>query len=260
MSMVVSIITATYNSANTLRNTIESILDQDYKDIEYVVVDGASSDNTVEIIKEYEPRFHGRMRWISEPDEGLYHAMNKGIEMASGEYIGILNSDDFYTSSDVLSTIVDNAKHYKVDALYGDIHYVNGKNLNKTIRYYSSSSFRRWQMRFGFMPAHPSFYCKRSCYKSFGLFDTSFKIAADFECLLRFIFVNRISIKYIKKDFVTMREGGASTSGFSSHRTIFKDHLNAYKKNKVYSNFLFEFCRYVLKFTELTLFKLKHLI
>ena len=255
--MKISIITATYNSSLTLRDTIESILRQDYKDIEYIIVDGNSRDNTLDIIKEYAPRFEGKLHWISEPDDGLYFAMNKGISLATGDYIGILNSDDFYTSTDVVSTIVDTIERFKVDAVYGDIHYVNSKDLGHPVRYYSSSSFKRWQMRFGFMPAHPSFYCKRSCYQKFGSFDTEFKIGADFENLLRFIFVKNITTKYIPKDFVTMRVGGVSTSGFTSHRLIFRDHMRAYKKNNVYSNICFELCRYVYKVCDVLYFKLK---
>ena len=258
--MKISIITSTYNSALTLRDTIESILSQDYKDIEYIIVDGSSTDDTLYIIKEYEPKFNGRMRWISEPDKGLYYAMNKGIALATGDYIGILNSDDFYTTTDILSTIVNTIDRYNVDAVYGDIHYVNGDDLKTPVRYYSSSSFSKWKMRFGFMPAHPSFYCKRSCYEKYGSFDTDFRISADFEHLLRLIFVNNIQTKYIPKDFVTMRTGGVSTSGFSSHKRIFKDHMRAYKKNNVYSNYCFELCRYICKVWCLAIFKIKKAI
>lgn len=253
--MKISIITATYNSSSTLRYTIESILRQDYRDIEYIVIDGGSKDDTLSIIKEFEPRFEGKMRWISEPDNGLYYAMNKGIALATGDYVGILNSDDFYTSSDILSSIAKAIEKYKVDAVYGDIHYVNSNDLQTPVRYYSSKSFKRWKMRYGFMPAHPSFYCKRKCYTDFGNFDTTFKIGADFEHLLRLIFVNNISTKYIHKDFVTMRTGGISTSGLSSHKLIYRDHMRAYSKNKVYSNFCFEACRYIYKVLDLALFK-----
>ncbi len=256
--MKISIITATYNSAATLRDTFESVLAQTYKDIEYIVVDGMSKDNTLDIIRQYQPKFNGKMRWISEKDRGLYDAMNKGIAMATGDVIGILNSDDFYTSNDILELICQNMKEDSIDAIYGDIHFVNDDNLDKCIRYYSSRIFRRWLMRYGFMPAHPSFYCRRSVYEKYGSFNTEYKIGADFESLLRYIFVNRIKTKYIKRDFVTMRTGGASTDGFSSRWQIMKDHLKALKANGVYSNILFLSLRYPYKVYELLTSRFKY--
>lgn len=249
--MKISIITATWNSGKTIKDTIESILRQTYKDIEYLVIDGASKDNTMEIVRSYEPAFGGRMKYISEPDKGIYDAMNKGIAMATGDVIGILNSDDFYTSDTVLETIANVLENSGADAVYGDIHFVDDDNLDKCVRYYSSAGFRRWKMRLGWMPAHPSFYCKREVYNKYGAFDTSFKIGADFENLLRLIFVNRIKTQYIPMDCVTMRTGGASTSGFASHKQIYKDHNKAYRKNHVYSNFLLEGARYLEKVWEL---------
>ncbi|MDE6581356.1 MAG: glycosyltransferase [Duncaniella sp.] len=253
--MTVSIITATFNSGKTVKDTFDSILAQTYDDIEYIVVDGASTDNTMDIVRMYEPKFKGKMKWISEPDEGIYHAMNKGIAMATGDIVGILNSDDFYSSNDILATVVREIAD--VDAVYGDIHYVQPNNLNKTVRVYSSKSFRRWMMRYGFMPAHPSFYCWRRVYDDFGLFDPSFHVASDFEFLLRAIFIHDISTRYLHKDFVTMRKGGASTSGFNSHKRILKDHLRAYKKNGIFSSIFHEAVRYAYKFCEVNLFKLK---
>ena len=255
--MKISIITATYNSAATIKDTFNSVLAQTYNDIEYIVVDGLSKDNTVEIIKEYEPLFGGKMRWISEKDKGLYDAMNKGIAMATGDVVGILNSDDFYTSNDALAVIAGTMKDNSIDAVYGDIHFVNDDDLNKCVRYYSSAIFKRSLMRIGLMPAHPSFYCKREVYTKYGAFDTRYKIGADFESLLRYIFVNRIKTQYIKKDFVTMRTGGASTEGFSSRWQIMKDHLKAMKANGVYSNFMLLCMRYPYKIYELAISKIK---
>ena len=249
--MKISIITATFNSASTVKDTFDSVLRQSYKDIEYIVVDGLSKDNTIKIIKEYEPKFNGKMRWVSEKDKGLYDAMNKGIAMATGDVVGIPNSDDFYTSVDALAVIADTMKDSSIDAVYGDIHFVNDNDLNKCVRYYSSAIFKRSLMRIGLMPAHPSFYCKREVYTKYGPFNTSYKIGADFESLLRYIYVNRINTRYIKKDFVTMRTGGASTDGFSSRWQIMKDHLKAMKANGVYSNFLILCLRYPYKIYEI---------
>lgn len=248
--MKISIITATYNSGKTLRDTIESVLRQSYTDYEYIVKDGGSKDDTLEIVKAYAPKFGDKIKAISEPDQGIYDAMNKGIQMATGDVIGILNSDDFYTSADALQVIADTFANNDIDATYGDIHFVNDDDLSKCVRYYSSAIFRRSFMRFGLMPAHPSFYCKKTAYEKYGVFDTSYKVAADFENLLRLIYVGNIKTKYIKKDFVTMRMGGASTAGFSSRTQIMKDHLRALKANGIYSNVFLLSLRYIYKLYE----------
>lgn len=248
----ISIITATYNSGKTVGDTLKSVLAQTYHDYELLVVDGASKDNTLEVVKKMEPLFEGRMRYISEPDKGIYDAMNKGIRMATGDVIGILNSDDFYTSDDALACIAWTLENEKVDAVYGDIHYVDDEDLKKCVRYYSSKPFRRWMMRLGFMPAHPSFYCRKEVYEKYGAFDAeNYRVAADFENLLRLIFVNKIKTHYINKDFVTMRTGGASSSGLESHKHIMRDHLKALKKNGVYSNIFLLGLRYLYKIGEI---------
>ncbi len=253
--MKISVITATFNSSKTVRDTIESVLRQTHKDIEYIVVDGGSSDDTMEIVRRYEPMFGGRMRYVSERDRGIYDAMNKGIAMATGEVVGMLNSDDFYTAADVLEQVARAMSDTAIDAVYGDVHYVNDEHLGQCVRYYTSRPFRRGLMRLGFMPAHPSFYCRRSVYERYGTFDLSYKVAADFENLLRLVFVHRIRTRYIAKDFVTMRTGGASSSGLRSHKQIMQDHLRALKHNHVYSNPLFLGLRYPYKMCEIVLTK-----
>lgn len=256
--MKISIITATYNSAETLRSTFDSVLSQTYTNYEYVVIDGLSTDGTLEIIKEYEQKFNGKMVYISEKDKGLYDAMNKGLAMATGDIVGILNSDDFYTSNDILHVIATNIKEKNVDAVYGDIHFVNGKDLTKCVRYYSSAIFSRSLMRFGFMPAHPSFYCKREVYVKYGVFNTKYRIAADFDSLFRFIYINRISTLYIKRDFVTMRTGGVSTDGFRSRWLIMKEHSKIMKSYGVYTNMLFFAMRYPYKIYEILSSRVKN--
>lgn len=256
--MKISIITTTYNSGATLRDTIKSVLRQSYKDIEYLIVDGASKDNTLDVVREYEPRFAGKMHYVSEQDSGIYDAMNKGIRMATGDVVGILNSDDFYTSDKVLENVARNMMDNNLDAIYGDVHYVKGEDLTKCVRYYSSKNFSRQWMRFGFMPAHPSFYCRRKIYNTYGLFNTSYCVAADFEILLRFIFVNRIKTKYIPIDFVTMRIGGISSSGLQSHKRIMHDHLRALHSNRIYSNIVILLMRYPYKVLEITLMRMKN--
>lgn len=248
--MKISIITTTYYSERTLRDTMESILRQTWQDYEYIIVDGASKDGTLDLIRAYEPRFDGRMRYVSEPDKGIYDAMNKGFAMATGDIIGTLNSDDFYTSDDVLQAVADGFGGEYVDAVYADIHYVSSDDLSRQIRYYSSGVFRRWMMRFGMMPAHPSFYCRKAVYDQYGTFDTQYRIAADFDILLRLLFIHRIRTRYIKKDFVTMRMGGASTTGYGSWSLIMKEHLQIMKKYGVVSNRFLLSLRYIYKLFE----------
>lgn len=271
--MKISIITATFNSGATVRDTLDSVLRQNYKDYELIIKDGGSKDNTLEICREYEPAFEGRLRIISSPDKGIYDAMNQGIKAATGDVVGILNSDDFYTSFDVLLSIVRQFERTpEIDAVYGDIHYVDWDDTTRLKRYYSSKLFRPGWMRLGFMPAHPSFYCRKSVYENFRLdtteiegwkgerdcayFNTSYKIAADFECLLRMLYVGKIKTAYIWKDFVTMRHGGASSSGLQAHKQINKDHLRALKENKVYSNIALLSLRYLYKINELAMGRL----
>lgn len=250
--MTISLITVTYNSGSTLPTTLHSVLSQTYPDIEYIIIDGLSQDNTVSIIKEYEPKFNGRLKWISEKDSGLYDAMNKGIRMATGDIVGILNSDDFFTRNDVLQRVVyEFGKEKELDAVYGDVHFVNPDNLDQCVRYYSSKIFRRKLMRFGFMPAHPSFYLRRECFEKWGYYKTDYKIAADFEFLLRVVYRGRIRMKYLAFDMVTMRTGGASTSGIASHRQIMKEHLRAFCENGIYTNMLLLGLRYIYKIGEL---------
>lgn len=250
--MKISIITVTYNSGATLRDTIRSILSQTYQDIEHIVVDGASTDDTLTIIQEYEPQFDGRMRWVSEKDNGLYDAMNKGIRMATGDVVGILNSDDFFTSPDVLRQIAEVfQKEPKLNAVYGDIHFVNPGNLSRCVRYYSSSAFRPWQMRLGFMPAHPSFYARKDVYAKHGMYKTHYKVCADYEWMLRVIFVGGIRTRYLGMDMVTMRTGGVSTRGVSVHRLIMKEHLQAHRENGVYTNAVLQSLRFVHKIREI---------
>jgi glycosyltransferase involved in cell wall biosynthesis len=229
---------------------MESILNQTFQDFEYIIVDGASKDATLDIIREYEPRFQGKMRYLSEPDKGIYDAMNKGFAMATGDVIGILNSDDFFTSEDVLQTVVDGFAGEYVDAVYADIHFVGTDDLTKCVRYYSSSVFRPWMMRFGMIPAHPSFYCRKAVYDQYGSFDTTYRIAADFEILLRLIFIHRIRTRYVKKDFVTMRLGGASTTGYGSWSLIMKEHLQIMKQHGVVTNRFLLSLRYIYKLFE----------
>lgn len=249
--MKISIITTTYNSAATIRDTLESVLNQTHKDIEYWIIDGASADGTMDIVRGYEEAFGGRLHWISEPDKGIYDAMNKGIERATGDVVGILNSDDFFTSNDVLAVVAETFNNEKeIDAMYGDIHFVKPDNLKKCVRYYSSKMFRPWLIRWGYMPAHPSFYCKKGIYDKYGLYSLDYKICSDFDMMVRLLYKYRIKTKYVSKDFVTMRTGGISTSKFSHRMLITKEDAIACRRNGLYSNFLMCSSKYFTKVFE----------
>ena len=233
--MKVSIVTVTYNSAQTLVDAMKSVLEQTYHDIEYIIVDGASTDSTIDIIRQYEPQFKNRLKWISEKDDGIYDAMNKGIQLATGDVVGVLNSDDYFTSSDVIARMVA-AFRDGADAVYGDVHFIHDGEPNKCIRYYNSKHFRPFWLRFGFMPAHPSFYCRRGVYERAGYYKTDYAIGSDYEMMVRLFKVHHINARYIPMDFVTMRTGGASTRNVQSRLTLIKDDVRGCRENGVYTN------------------------
>ncbi len=247
--MKVSIITVCYNSSQYIRSAIDSVLSQSYGDIEYIIIDGNSSDGTQGIVDEYGGRI---ARILSEPDNGIYDAMNKGVALATGDIIGVLNSDDFYPNVDVISDVVDVfKKNTDIDLLLGNVDFVSAENLAKPVRTYSSFKFTPWKMRFGFMPAHPAAFIKRSAYQEVGLYKLGYKIAADFDMFIRMLL--RLEFKYAKLDqtLVRMRMGGVSTSGFNSYWTSSKEMVRSLGENGVYSNFLFVFMRLPVKFFQL---------
>lgn len=251
---MISIITATFNSAKTLKNTIQSVLRQTNKDFEYLIIDGGSTDETIDIVKSYESEFSGRLKWVSEKDQGIYDAMNKGIKMASGDVVGILNSDDYFTSDDILQ-IVDNAfKSHEIDAIYGDIHFIRDGNPQKCVRYYSSSMFRPFWLRFGFMPAHPSFYCKREIFDKAGLYSLDYKIGADYEMMVRLFKRHKIKSLYVNKDFVTMRTGGASNTNMRSRLTLINEDVKACRDNGIYTNSFLVSLKFLYKIFEFRVF------
>ena len=255
----ISIITATYNSGKTIKDTLSSVLNQSYKNYELIIKDGGSNDNTVEICRKYENLFEGRLKIISEPDKGIYDAMNRGIDNASGDIVGILNSDDFYTSDDILDRIAKEFSANKdLDAIYGDIHFVSPDNLTKCTRYYSSSYFRPSLLRFGFMPAHPSFYVRKEVYDKYGLYDLQFRTSSDFEWIVRLFAKYHIRAKYIKKDFVTMRTGGESTAGMEAKRKVNNDIVASLKKHGIFTCGAFKYLRYAWKGLELIYTKIKY--
>lgn len=250
--MKVSLITVTFNSSGTLHDTIQSVLSQTYSNIEYIIVDGHSQDNTVDIIKEYEPLFHGRLKWISEKDKGIYDAMNKGIKLASGDVIGIINSDDFYKSNDVITNVANVFNDDNIDVVFGNIQFVNPYNLTRIVRRYSGKGFKPWMFRWGIMPPHPSFFTRKSCYEKYGMYNETFNISGDYDLMVRFIMVNRLRYKYINLDMVIMRMGGASTKSIKS--LLFENNCNvirACRENGLYTNIFMVSLRYIKKISEL---------
>lgn len=227
--MKISIITATWNSGETLRNTLESILSQSYSDYEVLIIDGGSSDNTKAIVNEYIPRFSGKLIWHSGKDKGLYDAMNKGIAMAEGDVIGILNSDDFYADKNVLTKIANNCTD--VNIVYGDLDFVDENDTSKVVRQWKGSQHQSGAFLKGWHPAHPTFYARKECYDKLGGFDISFNVSADFELMLRFLEKGRLSNKYIPHTLVKMRMGGESTGSISKIIEGNKNVLRAFKKN-----------------------------
>ncbi|SDB16342.1 glycosyltransferase family 2 protein [Pseudomonas sp. NFACC13-1] len=233
--MKISIITVCYNGADTIRDTIESVLAQKYKDIEYIIVDGASKDGTLDIISEYDDRI---AKVISEPDKGIYDAMNKGVRAATGDYVGILNSDDFFAGDNVIQDLVMHLQNNPdADATYADLVFVQRKQTDVVMRRYSSSGFSPWKVRFGFMIPHPTFYARRELFQRFGDYKLGYRVSADFELMARFFSKN---VKMVRHDavMVKMRDGGISTTGFwwRIHQNL--EIVRACKENGIYTNIL----------------------
>lgn len=227
--MKISIITATYNSGATLRDTLESVLSQSYQDFEHIIVDGGSKDDTKKIIDEYMPRYNGKLKWHSGKDKGLYDAMNKGIVFAEGDVVGILNSDDFYADSMVLKQIAEGIKG--MEAVYGDLDFVDASDTSKVVRQWKGSQHIAGAFLKGWHPAHPTFYARRDCFERLGGFDISFNVSADFELMLRFLEKGHLTSRYIPYTFVKMRMGGESTGSIKKIIEGNKNVLRAFEKN-----------------------------
>lgn len=237
----ISVITVSWNSAATIEETIQSVLAQDHKDIEYIIIDGASRDNTMEIINKYPVHVV-----VSEPDKGIYDAMNKGLARASGDIVAILNSDDIYKNNTVLSRVAAEFEKYDCDALSTDIEIFR-KDPGNIIRYYSCTKWKPWMFRIGAQPPHPGFFIRKNIYDEFGYFDTGFKIAADFELMLRFILKHKIKVHFSPWVSVSMRAGGESQRSLRNiARTNYEDHL-ALKKNGFFSTVPSIWTKYLIK-------------
>lgn len=237
--MKVSIITVCYNSSETIESTIQSVVSQNYTNIEYIIVDGLSTDDTLKIVDRYK---NSIAKIISEKDKGIYDAINKGIAKATGDIIAILHADDFYTNADVISTIVDSFNKQNVDTVYGDLQYVDRIDTTIVKRNWISGAYQKENFLKGWMPPHPAFFARKQCYEKFGNFNTDLKSAADYELMLRFLYKNNCSVSYIPKVLVKMRVGGKSNVSLMNRIKANREDKKAWEMNGL-SPSMFTFIR-----------------
>jgi glycosyltransferase involved in cell wall biosynthesis len=244
--MKISIITATYNSSNTIDDCLKSINSQTIP-VEHIIIDGASSDETLAIVREKSPG----AQIFSEPDDGIYDAMNKGVCLATGDIIGILNSDDFYASPQVLDKVTAMFEKTGADALFADLVYVKPDNLSQVVRYYSGANFTPDKFAWGWMPPHPTFFVRRELYERYGLFQTDYRIAADYELTARFLARHQVKYVYLPEVIVKMRTGGVSTRSLRSNWILNREILRACSENGISTNMLKVYSKYFRKVSQL---------
>lgn len=230
---IVTVITVVFNSAATLEHTIRSVSEQTYDNVEHIIIDGGSTDGTLDILRKYDGDID---YWVSENDAGIYDAMNKGISLARGDYIGMLNADDYFASRSSLEKIALRLKTSNVDAVFSCLDIVDPANLDRVLRKYSISSFSPFMLRIGVMPPHPTFYCKKSCYEKAGPYRTDYRIAADFEMLTRMLLKHQITWEFIAETAVKMRAGGLSSRGIKSSWVVNREIVRACTENGLYTN------------------------
>ncbi len=228
--MKISVITATYNSEQSILSALDSISTQNYKNVELVVIDGASKDNTITKIKEI---FTGDLKIISEKDNGIYDALNKGIATATGDVIGFVHSDDFLASKEILSKIAKIFQEEKVDGVYGDLQYVNKEDTSTVIRYWKSEIFKPELLKKGWMPAHPTLFLKKEIYEKYGLFNLDYNIAADYDLMLRIFSDTTLKFSYLPEVITKMRVGGASNRSLKNIKLKSTEDLRALKANGI---------------------------
>ena len=228
--MKLSVITACRNSEKTIEDTVVSVINQDYSDTEYIIVDGASTDKTPAIINQYKNKIS---KIISGKDGGIYYALNKGLSLATGDVIGFLHSDDIYSHNSVLSLVADAINRNNADSVYADLQYVKRNNINKVIRYWRAGSYEDGLFLKGWMPPHPTFFVKKKCYEQYGNFNTVLKSAADYELMLRFLHKHKISTAYIPEVLVKMRQGGQSNVSLMNRLKANREDRMAWELNEL---------------------------
>ncbi len=226
-SLKISIVTVCFNSEKHIKSAIDSVLSQSYQNIEHIVIDGSSRDKTMEIVRSYGEKIN---KVISEPDNGIYDAMNKGLKLATGDYVAVLNSDDFYTNNHVIEQVVKRLNEAKTDSLFADLTYVDELNPDKQVRYWKSNEFVKGSFGTGWHPAHPTFFVKKAVYENYGYFNLSIHLAADFELMLRFLEKYQITSCYLAQPIIKMRLGGATNK---SIKNIIIQNIECYKSFKI---------------------------
>ena len=247
--MKISIVTVTYNSISTIENCLSSIIEQTFKDIDYVVVDGSSTDGTLDLLKK-NSKYISTL--ISQPDNGIYHAMNKGISLAKGDIIGFLNSDDFYVNDQIIDKVAKVfSEDPSIEACYADLIYVNQKDTSKVIRYWKSDKFKSGSFTKGWSPPHPTFFVRSSVYKRYGNFNLKYKFASDVELMMRLIEVCKIRVKYIPEIWVKMRIGGVSNKSLKNILIQNKEVLHALREHQLPVNLIIFFInKIILRFQQ----------
>ncbi|MCA0430589.1 MAG: glycosyltransferase [Bacteroidetes bacterium] len=230
MSLKVSIITITFNAEKTIESTIKSVLSQNYKNIEYIIIDGKSTDNTLNIINNYANQIS---KIISEKDKGLYDAINKGIEVSTGDIIALIHADDFYINENIISNYIEKFNETNADAVYANLYYVSATDESKIIRKWQSGFYKPDLFKWGWMPPHPTVLIKKKCYKQFGNYKLNYKTAADYECMLRLIHVNKIKLAYLNQFVIKMRVGGKSNQSIKNRLNANNEDKKAWLENNV---------------------------
>ena len=249
--MTLSLITPSYNSAKTIARTIDSVIAQNYSDLEYIILDGASTDDTLKIIASYQDKIN--IRLVSERDNGIYDAMNKGIKIATGDIIGILNSDDLFNNGEIIKTVADAFADTEIEAVYGDVKYF-ADDINKTTRYWRAGEYQENKLNNGWIMPHPALFLRRSVYEKAGLFNSDFKIAGDYEFMLRILKIHQIKVKYISEVFVRMYDGGTSAGSIEQRKKGWEELKKAWVVNFlpvptlfILRRLLFKFSQYIFK-------------
>jgi len=246
--MKISIVTVSFNSEQTIQSTLKSVQGQTYENLEHLIIDGASTDRTLKIVKEFERE---NLSVISEPDRGIYDAMNKGIAKAKGDIIGFLNADDYFARSDAIELIVQSFNENPVDCVFGNVVFVNSTNLQRIKRFYPSPRWFKQALRFGHMPPHPATYVRRSRLLEIGGFNISFRIAADFDLLVRLLWNHKVPSQLLPKILVVMRTGGVSALGFRNTSVINAEMVKSCRNNGLLTHPILIWGKYLFKWTQM---------